>query len=329
MINYWRTYCVVRKARRLERQLDALPPSPGLSRRPELIQVAQSLKQSFLSNLESGSIDAVARLYGRSLKKKALPSLQAKHSKTRISSELAVECLTELKKLFVQTRVRAFLMSGTFLGCVREQRILAHDYDLDIGVNLSDAGLPGLLAALEKHPDFHIESKIQITNEVAMMNDWASGQAGKPWLLKVLFKGTIHADFFVHISHQGESFHGSLSNLWVNSDFSLAPRAFYGLEFDAPENAEAYLAENYGDWRTPAKQFCCATDTPNSRALHALNALRHLIKQHILRGWLGDARRQAILIERIHQTFEVGDGGRRAEVRQAWAAASSTQLNSH
>ncbi len=289
----------------------------GASRTPELMQAGQSLKQSFLSNLESGSIDGVARLYGRSLRKNALPSLEAKQSKTRISSELAVECLTQLKRLSLRTQARTFLMSGTFLGCVREQRILAHDYDLDIGVNLSDAGLPGLLAALEAHPDFHIESKIQITNEMGMMNDWASGHAGKPWLLKVLFKEIIHTDFFVHVSHQGESFHGSLSNLWVNSDFTVAPRPFYGLEFDAPENAETYLTENYGDWRTPAKQFFCATDTPNSRVLHTLNALRYLIKQHILRGWLGDARRQAILIERIHQSFEAADCGRPAELQQA------------
>ena len=205
--------------------------------------------------------------------------------------------------MFAQAPVKPFLVSGTLLGCVREQRLLAHDYDIDLGVNLADEFLPGLLAELKRHPSFQLQETQFITNEIAVMNHWARGHAGQPWLVKFIYRNAIHLDFFIHISYQGEVFHGSKKNLWANTDFGLAPRSFYGVEFYAPENAEVYLTENYGDWATPVRSFDCTTDTPNARVIHSTSALKFLIKRHILTGRLGDVRRQAILLRRIQQCF--------------------------
>lgn len=300
MFEYWRTSVALKKARRLRARLNEATSPCAMSDRLALIRTAQRLKKIFLATLEKGETDKLARLYKAGARSSALP---VANKKPRLSPDLAIECLQELRQMFVQSPVKPFLVSGTFLGCVREQRLLAHDYDIDLGVNLADEFLPGLLADLKRHPSFELQEAQVITNEMAALNDWAKGRAGKPWLVKFLFKKAIHLDLFVHISHRGEVFHGSKKNLWVNAEFGLAPRPFYGLEFYAPANAEVYLTENYGDWVTPVRSFDCTTDTPNARVIHTTSALKFLIKQHILTGRLGDDRRQAILLRRIQQCF--------------------------
>jgi hypothetical protein len=50
---------------------------------------------------------------------------------------------------------------------------------------------------------------------------------------------------------------------WLNSPFTLKPMDFLGTTFQIPSDPELYLAENYGDWKTPAKDFDTVVDTPN------------------------------------------------------------------
>ena len=300
MFEYWQTSRALKQARRLGRRIDVASPDQSLADKPKLIGAARRIKKLFLDSLETGRIEKIAGLFVKDAPNHAEPPPK---KEKLLPSDTAIECLRELHGIFDRTKARAFLVSGTFLGCFREQRILAHDYDLDLGVHLDDQSLPALLAALQAHPDFYFRLTNLITRKIAILNAWAAEQAGRPFLVKLLYKNVIHLDFFVHVSYRNEIYHGSGCNLWVNSSFELAPRSFYGMEFLTPADADAYLTENYGDWRTPVKNFEFYTDTPNSRVLHSLPALKFIIEKHLIHGRLGDARRQAILLNRLHQCF--------------------------
>jgi hypothetical protein len=301
MFEYWRASRALSKARRLGRKINGASPQEAQALKSELIRSARRIKELFLSARAKGLVERIADLYVSS-DPEAAPQLGA--GKPKMTAELAMECLRALQKMTARTKARAFLVSGTLLGCVREGRILAHDYDIDLGVDVADEFLPDLLKALRSHPDFQLISRQDIDNKLAAVNDWARAHAGRPWLLKFRYKEAIPVDLFIHVEHGGQVFHGSKRNLWVNSSFGLAPRSFYGLEFLAPDNPDAYLTENYGDWRTPKSKFDFSTDTPNARVIHSTAALRFLIEGIIVHGRSGDTRRETILLNRLHQTFE-------------------------
>lgn len=252
-----------------------------------------------MESLRAGTANALAPLYGRvNRTNPTVPKV-----KEKLPLEAALECMTTLSKLVQATRARAFLVSGTLLGCVREQRILAHDYDIDLGMDVDDPAFDVFVAALNAHPDFRLKRLQKVTNEIALHNEWARNYNNKPWLGKYVYKEAIPVDFFSHIFFRGEVFHGSKRNLWVNSDFDLSTTELYGVTFNAPVEADRYLTENYGDWRTPVQGFQCTTDTPNSRVIHSLAAIKFLMKRFIVLGWHGDHTRQEIVMKRLRQCF--------------------------
>jgi len=50
--------------------------------------------------------------------------------------------------------MRWFLISGTFLGLIRENGFLAHDYDIDLGVFDDDIDIPTAIAAINASDQF-------------------------------------------------------------------------------------------------------------------------------------------------------------------------------
>ena len=73
----------------------------------------------------------------------------------------------------------------------------------------------------------------------------------------------LKIDLFIHYRQNGKIVHGSKIHLWENSPFELVIDNLEGIELYCPNNADVYLTENYGDWRTPVKEFSCSTGTPN------------------------------------------------------------------
>jgi hypothetical protein len=52
-------------------------------------------------------------------------------------------------------------------------------------------------------------------------------------------------------------------------------------------DADRYLSENYGDWRTPVMQFDCSIDPPNirySKTARAVTYLAKMVYRYLLDG---------------------------------------------
>lgn len=154
-----------------------------------------------------------------------------------------------------------YVVSGTFLGLHREGGFLSHDYDIDLGINAEDVDLDALLDKLRKSNNFTI-GKLDYHYEV-LGNGSQRTLRTRLSIIKLVHKNGLQIDLFIHYTENGRCWHGSSIHRWENTPFKLIERKFEGVTVLAPENADLYLTENYGDWQTPVKEFDCTTGTPN------------------------------------------------------------------
>jgi len=159
-------------------------------------------------------------------------------------SEAARRALLDLREDLAAANIQFFLISGTLLGCIRQGGILGHDKDIDVGV-MADVPFEALRSAL-----------------------WGTGRfmllpVITQRILRIKHANGVMIDVFFHWHENGRLYHEGQKTRWWNTPFELVEREFLGERFLVPENAELYLTENYGDWRTPVKDFETFCDTPN------------------------------------------------------------------
>ena len=158
-----------------------------------------------------------------------------------------------------------YVISGTFLGIVREGGFLAHDYDIDVGVTFDPAHpevLDRLVEALERSPRYVVK-KLDDAQTVVETEPGRYAVERDPALVKLIHENGINVDVFVHHREGDRLWHGSSIHRWENSVFDLADYTLAGVPVLGPADADRYLTENYGDWRTPVTEFNCTTGTPN------------------------------------------------------------------
>uniref|UniRef100_UPI0040476E7B hypothetical protein n=2 Tax=Yoonia sp. TaxID=2212373 RepID=UPI0040476E7B len=165
-----------------------------------------------------------------------------------------------------------YLVSGTFLGAVREGDFLSHDYDIDVGVHAEDLDVAQLRAAIAADPHLVLENE-----DLYIHQTGPASQDIRPALLCVLHKNGIGIDIFVHHLDAGQRWHGSTMHRWTNSDFTLDDYAIAGFAVRGPKNTDLYLTENYGNWQVPVTVFNCSTGTPNVRFNHNLFSISLLL----------------------------------------------------
>tara|TARA_R110001606_G_scaffold111327_2_gene237775 strand:+ start:8080 stop:9285 length:1206 start_codon:yes stop_codon:yes gene_type:complete len=155
-----------------------------------------------------------------------------------------------------------YVMSGTFLGLHRENGFLGHDYDIDLGINAEQIDVESLLACLRKQTLFAMKKS---DSHVEVIRDEKGRRQLRKQLslIKLIHPNGLHLDIFIHYTDDGSCWHGSIIHRWENSPFGLIRREMEGVTVNAPEDADRYLTENYGDWRTPVTDFDCTTGTPN------------------------------------------------------------------
>ncbi|QOG11266.1 hypothetical protein [Arcobacter sp. FWKO B] len=155
-----------------------------------------------------------------------------------------------------------YIISGTFLGLHRENGFLKHDIDIDIGINYEDIkDINQFLKDLKKLPNISVKNiihmpKINIKSDEITYDD-------RLGIIKLVDITGIQIDVFIHYKEGDKIIHGSKIHQWENSSFSLKTDMLEGVEVYCPDNPEIYLNENYGDWKTPIKEFSCSTGTPN------------------------------------------------------------------
>lgn len=182
--------------------------------------------------------------------------------KDDFSKSDAIKALADLAAALPLDQWPWYVVSGTFLGLHRDGGFLAHDYDIDVGINAEDISIPELIEVLERQPMF-VTKKVDEHIEIVQSEDGLLHLTRVPALVKLIHSNGLNLDVFIHHTEQGACWHGSIIHRWENKPFDLVKRELEGVPVYAPADADQYLTENYGDWKTPVKDFDCTTGTPN------------------------------------------------------------------
>lgn len=196
----------------------------------------------------------------------------------------AKQALSDFITLFPLTDLKWFFVSGTFLGLIRDQGFLPHDYDIDLGVFESDIDIEATCEALHASKQFVLK-KYDHHRSQLFTPDTVSTNPDIPYILKIIHASGVHIDLFIHYKDQRTTpatyWHGSSLHRWENSAFELVSYPFYTYNVFGPADADTYLTENYGDWRTPVTEFNCTTDTPNLALVPHPIAVVIFIKRYV------------------------------------------------
>lgn len=188
----------------------------------------------------------------------------------------AARALRDFADLYPNGTIPWYVISGTFLGLVREDGFLPHDYDIDLGIHAEDADLPAMIAAAQADPRFTVTD---IADQITLTRQT---QKVLPILFKLVHQDGVHIDVFVHYVEGNLRWHGSNVHRWDNTAFDLAPYTLAGVPVFGPADADRYLTENYGDWRTPVTDFNPSFGTPNLRVVQNLASLVLCLKRYAL-----------------------------------------------
>lgn len=203
-----------------------------------------------------------------------VPEVQSKE--TKIPHEEAAIALTDFSRMLPLQQWEWFVMSGTFLGLIREGGFLPHDYDIDIGIMKDGLDEGKLLREIRSSKTFSL-------CKVDVFYPYDKASPALLSLIKIRHNNGMPIDIFVH--HKEDScsgeriWHGSSLHKWINTPFGLASYEMAGTEVLGPDNADKYLTENYGEWRIPVTQFNCSTGTPNLKIVHDPSAVAAFLKK--------------------------------------------------
>lgn len=160
-----------------------------------------------------------------------------------LDAKIALEDLQDVLK---RHSIEMFLISGVFLGVIREKSFIAHDYDIDVGIWQMD--INKLREIFKKNPNFIVKNY-----------DYTGG-------IQLYHRNGVYVDVFIHYEEKGLFYHDGDYLRWSNTPFALVEYDFLGRKYLAPKDYDLYLRENYGeDYLTPKNQqsYHSFLDTPN------------------------------------------------------------------
>ncbi len=208
------------------------------------------------------------------LKKSIKKSNPKKGDFNKLNAKSALE---EWSILFPNDKFKWFVISGTFLGLIREGDFLKHDVDIDIGIHFKDLLFDEIISKIKKSKLFFIK-KIEYLNQGYFINDkYLHSDKKKLVLIKVIHKTGLNIDLFIHYNEQEICWHGSSCFRWDNHLFELKGYCLNEIEVLGPKNAELYLTENYGKWRIPITNFSFTSGTPNLSISRNLTSIAMLL----------------------------------------------------
>ena len=165
----------------------------------------------------------------------------------RLRGRRSRSVIKDLNEAFEAAGIRWFLAAGTALGIIRDGRPLDHDSDIDVGVFEQDWDGSRIEQAFRDHPAF----------------DFDLPHPGNP-KLGLIHRAGAAIDLFRYYREGEQLYHDGVFVRWHNSPFELEEHDFGKLRVCLPGNADRYLTENYGDWRTPDPDFDAFVEGPNA-----------------------------------------------------------------
>ena len=199
-------------------------------------------------------------------------------------AEPTVDLLRSVVQVVEESGGRPFLVSGTLLGHARDGRILAHDYDIDLGLLPGDGDPTAIVASLER-AGFDVKADDR----------------------KIVCRDSAGAvvDVFLHYERDGLLWHGTAIHEWWNTPFELDAVTFMGVDVWIPNDVGRYLTENYGDWSRRVAFYNFSFDTPNRVYRRTPEALLYLHKRFVRAMQHGDRWSAESVARELRDDFDV------------------------
>lgn len=217
-----------------------------------------------LSNaaIRAGQVDFALNLWRRQYQ--YTQTYKVKHNlavSSKYTDEKAAVALSALKEYLDLVGIPFFLISGTLLGCIRENKLLGHDKDIDVGV-------------WDEYTPKQLQTILQSSGCFYTLPIYSSN------ILVIRHCNGITIDIFIHYREENDFWHAGKKNKWHNSPFELIPHYFLGNYYLIPKNYDLYLTENYGsDWHIPQLNFDSTLDAPNVEIFSRDEFIIYLYKQ--------------------------------------------------
>lgn len=159
--------------------------------------------------------------------------------------------LIDLKNLLEENGIECWITCGTLLGAIREGDLLSYDKDIDLAIDAKDKYK--VIETIEKDKDFFFY---------------------KIWRRELaVIKNNVKIDIFCtskvgynryYYSYRKNSFTGKwdteqIQILLDKNFYPLKEIDFLGTRFHTPNNAEKYLEDAYGDWKTDKPEWQSST----------------------------------------------------------------------
>ncbi len=173
--------------------------------------------------------------------------------------DAATTALKDLRNTLIKNDVDFFLISGTLLGCIRNNYLLGHDKDIDVGI-------------------WEDCERSKIINAISTSGFFEFHAIRSEHVIRIKHVNGVSIDIFYHYREENNYWHGGVKLRWNNTPFILKEHKFLGVKFNIPSNYELYLTENYGDWRMENKEFDSAFDTPNGVNINNNELIVHIYK---------------------------------------------------
>jgi len=164
-----------------------------------------------------------------------------------------------LKKILDGLSVTFWLDCGTALGAYRQNAFISHDIDIDIGVlGEDDKKIPEIVKALQKESLNYLHVKEHPCGRGKQI----SGILGTiPFDIYFYYKrGDERMRLFFDESNGKTNYIPCIFPSRLFEKFERIDFMDYGVEFNLPSPVDKFLECNYGDWRTPQKNFHWQTD---------------------------------------------------------------------
>jgi len=173
--------------------------------------------------------------------------IKANTPQQNFDTSVAWKSLIDILSLLEANNIKAFPTAGTLLGWQRENAILPFDKDLDIAV-MPDTDIAMVKVLLEKNPRYEFSSSLPAFTSY----------------LSIIDKQTLYTiDILKFWKNKGFYEYGWLlpkpykheSRILKFSPFNLIKDEWDGVAMYIPDNADLFLRELYGDWRTPDENY--------------------------------------------------------------------------
>ncbi|WP_199044042.1 LicD family protein [Glycomyces salinus] len=208
----------------------------------------RAVRQLSTAAARAGEIDEAIDLYRQVIelmRDKRVPAEPV--GETKLAGLGAQSAIEDLHEVLEQTGIRYFFAAGTALGLVREGRPLSEDGDIDVGIFEDDYDQDELVKLFATHPKFDFDEVHPKTKKVGLRH-----RGGSP------------VDLFRFYRDGDKMWHDAVFVRWGNQPFELDRIEMNGRSLPVPAEADRYLTENYGDWRTPNASFDAFTEeAPN------------------------------------------------------------------